>query len=113
MWRSKRSAGAPPRQVLLSLLTVLAEVSKGNAISIVPHHQELSTQKAAEILKVSRPYLVGLLEKGAIPHRHPASRRSHLLPDRYGSGVLLRGVTHAAACPEKPPFSTEEFLASL
>ncbi|KGE02635.1 helix-turn-helix domain-containing protein [Pseudohaliea rubra] len=70
-----------PGHVLQLLLTVLAEMSQGNAISVVPRHQELSTQEAASILNVSRPFLVGLLEKGDIPHRKVGSHRRVRLAD--------------------------------
>lgn len=69
-----------PGHVLQILLEVLAEMGKGNAISLVPMHQELSTQEAANLLNVSRPFLVGLLEKGEIPFRKVgAHRRVYLL----------------------------------
>jgi len=70
-----------PRHVIRMLLTVLSETSQGNAISLIPRHQELSTQEAASILNVSRPFLVGLLEQGEIPHHKVGSHRRVRLED--------------------------------
>jgi excisionase family DNA binding protein len=70
-----------PGNVLQILLDVLSEMSKGNAISLIPHHQEVSTQEAANLLSVSRPYLVGLLEKGDMPFREVGAHRRVLLTD--------------------------------
>ncbi len=70
-----------PGHVLQILLDVLAEMSKGNAISLLPTHQELSTQEAAALLNVSRPFLVGLLEKQEIPFRKVGSHRRVYLND--------------------------------
>ena len=70
-----------PGHVLQILLDVLSEISKGNAISLIPHHQEVSTQEAASLLNVSRPFLVGLLEKGEIPFRKVGAHRRVLLTD--------------------------------
>ena len=70
-----------PGHVLQLLLDVLSEVSQGNAVSLIPHHQEVSTQEAASLLNVSRPFLVGLLEKGELPFRKVGSHRRVLLTD--------------------------------
>lgn len=70
-----------PGHVLQILLDVLSEMSKGNAISLIPHHQEVSTQEAANLINVSRPFLVKLLEDGDIPFRKVGSHRRVLHTD--------------------------------
>lgn len=70
-----------PGRVIKMLLTVLTEMSQGNAISLIPWHKELGTQEAASILNVSRPFLVALLEQGEIPHHKVGSHRRVRLED--------------------------------
>lgn len=70
-----------PGHVLQILLDVLSEISQGNAISLIPYHQEISTQEAANLLKVSRPFLVRLLEDDEIPFRKVGAHRRVKLQD--------------------------------
>ncbi|MEL6877493.1 MAG: helix-turn-helix domain-containing protein [Pseudomonadota bacterium] len=50
------------------LLELLRHIGKGDAVTLVPISEMLTTQQAADILNVSRPHLIKLLEQEDIPH---------------------------------------------
>ena len=56
-----------PKSVFLVLQRIVFHLMQGRAVTIVPINKELTTQEAADILNVSRPYLIKLLEQGEIP----------------------------------------------
>lgn len=64
-----------PKEVTTLLVSILTELSAGNMVNIVPVHAELSTQEAANHLNVSRPYLIKLLEKKALPFHMVGTHR--------------------------------------
>jgi excisionase family DNA binding protein len=58
-----------PRDVVTMLAYMLAQLAEGRGVTAMPSHAELTTRQAADLLNVSRPYLIGLLEAGSIPYR--------------------------------------------
>ncbi len=69
-----------PMMAMRILTEALRQIAMGKAAVVLPLDAEISTQQAADILSVSRPYLVGLLENNEIPFRRVgAHRRVRLL----------------------------------
>jgi excisionase family DNA binding protein len=74
-----------PVEVPASVVPVLARVlefaRQGQEVRVIPDDDEITTQQAADLLNVSRPYLVGLVDRGEIPSRRVGSRRRLKLAD--------------------------------
>lgn len=73
-----------PRPVLELLARALTHMAAGHSVSVVPAHTELTTQQAADLLNVSRPFLIGLLDAGKIDYRKVGKHR------RVRAASLLR-----------------------
>jgi len=58
-----------PASLVPALIAAARLVSEGHAVEVLPADAEISAQEAADILKVSRPYLLNLVKKGVLPYR--------------------------------------------
>lgn len=70
-----------PAGAVALLMDILRAMADGRGVTIIPDHAEVTTVEAANILNVSRPFLIKLLEEKAIPHRLVGKHRRILIDD--------------------------------
>jgi excisionase family DNA binding protein len=110
-----------PEEVYRVLADVVETMRQGKAITLVPHTQRLTTQEAADILGVSRPTLVKLLEEGKIPYEQPGRHRRILFTDllayqeqqHAGRRAVLDRMTEDASDAGQYDGTPEDYASAL
>ena len=92
---SRETVKLPAAAVRL-LVRILEEMARGNAVTLIPVHAELTTQEAADMLSISRPSLIQLLNEGKIDYRrvgtHRRVRLNALMKYRRQADAALRAA---------------------
>ncbi|HEY5195555.1 MAG TPA: excisionase family DNA-binding protein [Solirubrobacteraceae bacterium] len=70
-----------PRAALALIVEVLEQLGDGEAVTVFAERAELSTQQAADLLNVSRPYILKLIDERRLPARKVGTHRRILLGD--------------------------------
>jgi excisionase family DNA binding protein len=70
-----------PPTVYEVLRRVVELMAEGKAVSLVPDNQVVTTQRAADLLGMSRPFFIKLLETGAMAHHRVGNQRRVYLRD--------------------------------
>ena len=70
-----------PAQAVRLLIDILGHIAAGRTVSILPSDATLTTTQAADMLHMSRPYFVRLLEQNKVPHTRVGTHRRVSLPD--------------------------------
>ena len=82
-----------PANVARLLMDMLEQTAAGNAVTLIPVENEVTTQQAADLLNVSRPFVVRLVENGTLPARMIGKHRRLSLRDvlAYKADSIAKG----------------------
>ncbi len=70
-----------PAGAVALLMDILEAMAAGQGVTIIPENAELTTVQAADVLNVSRPFLIKLLDEQKIPHRKVGKHRRIRMED--------------------------------
>lgn len=70
-----------PAGAVVLLMEILEAMAAGRGITLIPENAELTSVQAADVLNVSRPYLIKLLEENVLPHRKVGKHRRIRMED--------------------------------
>ena len=110
--RDQRIDVVLPERVFEALLELLRHTTEGNAVTLVPVHAELTSQQAADLLNVSRPHLVNLLEQKELPFHKTGRHRRIYAKDLFAYRDRRREESRAAF-QELADLSHEHDLGSV
>jgi excisionase family DNA binding protein len=85
-----------PAAAAALLLRLLTEMAQGHAMTLIPFHAELTTQNAADLLGVSRPFIIKQLDDNKIPHRMVGKHRRILFRDLMAYKRAMDTARHKA-----------------
>ena len=88
------------------LIEILKQTADGNAVTLTPVKPEITTQEAADLLNVSRPFVIGLIEKGRLPVRMVGNHRRLPLSDVLAYKAETKAKAYAAL--QEIPFLDQE-----
>lgn len=102
-----------PEQVYLALRKVVDAMRNGLAVSVVPQSTQLTTQQAADLLNVSRPTVVKLLDEGEIPFERPSTHRRIRLADLLAYREKRREQQYAILASTRSAVDEENLDSTL
>jgi len=70
-----------PASAVRLLVQLLTDMAAGHAVMLIPVHAELTTQQAADLLGVSRPFIIKQIEENKLPHRRIGTHRRVMFKD--------------------------------
>jgi excisionase family DNA binding protein len=104
---------ALPSSIFAQIIDLLSKLGRGDAVTIVPVQAEVTTTQAAELLGVSRPFLIKLLDRGDIPYRMVGTHRKLKASDvtlyRNRRSIKRREALNAMAALDEELGSDDDF----
>jgi excisionase family DNA binding protein len=102
-----------PQEIHRILLQVVDAMSSGLAVTVAPQSMTMTTQQAADLLGISRPTLVKILNDGGMPYEQIKTHRRVLLADVLAYREQRRNAQYAALAATSIDLNDEDDLATV